>query len=321
MNKILSLLGAILVMTSLHAQVQGNITGKYYETNVDLKVLRYNILHETVDSSQAFIAKSRTKFTAYETIGDKILIKFWRFSNDSINKKSKNEHVSLSNSYTSPPPNWTKYDTTIDNNVLVGSSMNQHAPHSKTSHLANKEVPKKYKDFYISYATNGEYFLMDIKDFNNKTSEFFGESHSFAWGFSTLPIKLRFGGKNKNFDYGTGFSLGINAGYEYQIKSRTRQSIGLLLGAGISTVQVTPETTNNSINKSTTTGAFVPTISIIYSYTNFQIGTFVGIDYIPGEIGKNWAYKNSPWLGLGLGFTIFQKNKSDISSKQQQVER
>lgn len=89
---------------------------------------------------------------------------------------------------------------------------------------------------------------MNLDDFNKKTSEFNGKNHSFIWGFSTLPIKLRFKNGNAPFQYETGFSLGVNAGYEFQFQSRNKQSIGLLLGVGLSAVNITPETVNNYIN-------------------------------------------------------------------------
>lgn len=140
---------------------------------------------------------------------------------------------------------------------------------------------------YISKETNGNYFLMDLEDFNKKTSEFHGKKHSLAWGFSTIPIKLRFGGGDRTFQYNTGFSLGMNVGYERQFQSRLKQSIGLLLGAGISTVGVDPESVNNYIDKSATVGAFTPSLGLVYTLESFQVGVFTGIDYIQGEMGKN----------------------------------
>jgi hypothetical protein len=171
---------------------------------------------------------------------------------------------------------------------------------------------------YISKETNDRYFIMNLHDFNKKTSEFNGTNHSFIWGFSTLPIKLRFKNDNAPFQYETGFSLGVNAGYEFQFQSKNKQSIGFLLGVGISAVNITPETVNDYIDKSITTGAFTPSLALVYTYESFQIGVFTGLDIIPGELGQNWDYKNKPWLGLGLGFTIFQKNKTDTTTEQSQ---
>lgn len=373
MKKLYSLLILIISCTTLFAQEKGNITGKYYVANVDIRVIKYNYLNQTYDSNDTYIAKAGTKFTAYEINGGKILIKFWNFRDTTenpkgtkntdnfkrtaSNKDSQNEPVFMS----SAPTYNTAISTTkitpvqplnVSSEGINYSEETEEETESSTNlfNLNNEEdavtmnvmsmassqsepislsfakfdlIPESniYKGRYISFETNGDYFLIDAKDFNTKTSEFNGRTNSFAWGFSTLPIKLRFGGKERPFEYSTGFSLGINAGYEYQFKSRVKQSIGLLLGMGVSTVLVSPESTNSVINKSTTTGAFVPTLSLIYSYSNFQIGTFVGADFIPGEIGKNWVYRNSPWLGLGLGFTIFQRNKSEMGNEPSQASR
>jgi len=304
MKKLYSLLILLISGNFLYAQEKGNITGKYYVTDVDIRVTKFNLLTDSVEKNSYYIAKSGTKFTAYEIKGDKILIKFWNFRDSS-------------NTFNTSNTLFGKTDSNgLNDTILLGiKNQNQPSPNQQ------KNDSSRYQNYYISYLTNGEYFLIDAKDFNTKTSEFYGRTSSFAWGFSTLPIKLRFGGKDRPFEYSTGFSLGINAGYEYQFKSRVKQSIGVLLGMGVSTVLVSPESTNSVINKSTTTGAFVPTLSLLYSYSHFQIGTFVGADFIPGEIGKNWVYRNSPWLGLGLGFTIFQRNKSDAGREPNQGSR
>jgi hypothetical protein len=232
---------------------------------MDIVVQEFSLINNDTINKK-FIARKNTKFTAYESKNNKLLVKFWNYKNS------------------------TEQNVEANNN---GGK-------------------------YISNETNDKYFLIDLADFNNKTSEYYGDKNSFVWGFSLLPIKLRFGGANRPFNYETGFSLGTSAGYEYQFKSRVKQSIGVLFGIGISTVGITPETVNNYIDKPTTVGAFTPSLGFVYSYENFQIGVFSGYDKIPGELGKNWQYRDSPWLGLGLGFTIFQKNKSADSKIQTQ---
>ena len=259
---------SIFSVSFLKAQENGNITGKYYITNIDIVVNAYNLLDTTIVENSKYIAKKGTKFTAYEIKkGNQLLIKFWDYT-DSRQSEPKNNNEAVYN--------------------------------------------------YISEGTNGYYFIMNLEDFNKKTSEFNGKNHSFTWGFSTIPIKLRFKNENAPFQYETGFSLGVNAGYEFQFQSKTKQSLGLLVGVGISTVNITPETVNNYIDKSTTTGAFTPSLGIVYSFESFQVGLFSGLDIIPGELGQNWDYRNKPWLGVGLGFTIFQKNKTDKNTEQSQ---
>ena len=168
---------------------------------------------------------------------------------------------------------------------------------------------------YISKETNGKYFLMEIEDFNKKVSPYNGYYNSFVWGFTTLPIKVRFKNRNRPFHYANSFSLGVNAGFEHGFRGRKEQAIGGIIGVGGSTVQI--EATDVSENyelTSSTSGAFTLSAGLVYSYEQFQIGCFLGTDLIPGDLGKNWLYQGKPWLGLGLGFTIFQKNKTKASS-------
>lgn len=263
----------ILFSTILFCQEKGNITGKFYIADVDIVVEEYNITKEkTIVNPKKYIAQRNTKFTAHEIIDKKLLVKFWKYKDNTENSAS-----------------------------------------NQTQPVTPEE---EYK--YISINTNDKYFLIDLEEFNKKTSEYNGSNHSVIWGFSTLPIKLRFSGENRPFLYETGFSLGINAGYEYQFRSRTKQSIGFLLGIGVSTIAITPESVNNYVDESSTAGAFTPSLGIVYSFESFQIGLFTGYDIIPGPLGENWVYRNSPWLGLGLGFTIFQKNKTTNASTQEQ---
>lgn len=166
---------------------------------------------------------------------------------------------------------------------------------------------------YISEESNGKYFLMEMEDFNKMTSKFFGSKHSVVWGFSTIPVKLRFKNESSDFDFETGFTLGVNAGYEKGIKGRKDQSWAILAGFGVSTVEV-----YRTGEEPGTSGAFTPSLGVLYAFENFQIGVFTGVDIIGGAEGDSWGYNNKPWLGIGMGFTLFQKNKTNNESKKNQ---
>lgn len=191
----------------------------------------------------------------------------------------------------------------------------QQQPKSTSDSLNAEE----YK-FINQLTANDKYFAIKMKDLDEKTQEYFGISKNFTYGITLIPFKLRFGGSDKDFQYGEGFSLGLNAGVEFSLRSRKQQSVSVLAGIAASTVSVNSESTNNYIeeDKVTTSGAFTPSLGIVYSYERFQIGTFVGWDIIGGALGENWIYNKKPWLGLGLGFTIFQKNKTESSGTQEQ---
>jgi len=264
MKKAFLIIAFLQFVYFLNGQNQSMITGKHYQTLVDIPVKEYDLLNaEPMDTK--YISKRGQKFTAYEVKDSSLIIKFWKFRGVDIQNEAK------------------------------GDGYN-----------------------YIGLNTDHKYFLVRLTDFNMKTREFYGSGVSFVWGFSVLPIKIRLGNQNRDFIFETGFTLGSNVGCEYQFRSRINQSIGLLAGVGISTISVSPETTNNYIDVSTTVGALTPSLGAIYSFDNYQVGLFVGFDFIDGEMGRNWQYTGSPWLGFGLGFSIFQKNKSEASVKQGQ---
>lgn len=272
MRTILLALFALMLSSVVWGQVDGNITGKYYITNIDIPVKQNDITSKDTTSvvNYLHIAKAGTKFTAYEVKKGMLLVKFWKF-NEQGKQKSQTEST-----------------------LIYSNNGGYH---------------------YVSKETDSNYFLMEMEDFNGKVSPYNGYYNSFVWGFTTLPLKVRFKSKNRPFHYANSFSLGVNAGYEHGFRGRKEQAIGAIVGVGGSTVQI--ESTDVSENyelSSSTSGAFTLSAGVVYSYEQFQIGCFLGTDLIPGELGKHWLYQGKPWLGLGLGFTIFQKNKTKASS-------
>lgn len=263
-------------------QERKNITGKYYITNVDIPVYEINFFDEGTTQSilnKKLIATKETKFTVIEILDNNTAkIKFWKY------KKQ-------------------------------GDSDQSQPKSDEEEHL----LPDKYQ-FIDSLTSVNKYFAINIKDLDEKTQEYFGASRSFTYGITLIPFKLRFGGNNKSFQYGEGFSLGLNAGMEFNLRSRKQQAISILAGIAGSTVSVDSESTNNYIeeDKVTTSGAFTPSVGVVYAYERFQVGAFVGWDIIGGELGDNWIYNKKAWLGLGLGFTIFQKNKTESTGNQEQ---
>lgn len=248
-----------------NAQEQNNITGNFYVTNIDIPVFQFDFVKGKAMGQNTAIARRNTKFTAYKIEKDKLVVKFWDYS-DSL-------------------PDEGQYQPLAEDQGTL----------------------------YISQKTNGKYFLMEMEDFNKMTAPYFGSKHSVVWGFSTIPIKLRFKNESSDFDFETGFTLGVNAGYEYSFRSRKEQAIAFLTGFGVSTVEV-----SHLEGEPSTSGAFTPSLGVLYAYENFQVGLFLGKDFIGGSGGDSWGYNGKTWLGIGMGFTIFQQNKTNTDSKNNQ---
>ena len=108
----------ILFSVNVFSQERGNITGKFFITNMDIVVQEFSLINNDTINKK-FIARKNTKFTAYESKNNKLLVKFWNYKNS------------------------TEQNVEANNN---GGK-------------------------YISNETNDKYFLIDLADFNNKTSE------------------------------------------------------------------------------------------------------------------------------------------------------
>jgi len=53
--------------------------------------------------------------------------------------------------------------------------------------------------------------------------------------------------------------------------------------------------------------AFSPGLGFGYHYDTFGLFIAGGMDFpIGNTIATNWRYKNQPWIGFGVGFSIFK---------------
>lgn len=69
-----------------------------------------------------------------------------------------------------------------------------------------------------------------------------------------------------------------------------------------------------SVPKSSVAYTFMPSAGIVYQHEAFQIGIFIGEDFIVGELGRNWKYQGKPGLGLAIGVSLFTKNNDQNST-------
>ncbi len=147
--------------------------------------------------------------------------------------------------------------------------------------------------------------------------------HSFTFGAVTVPIKLRFGSKDDNgnrkryFDFTSDVNIGLSAGYKLRPNRNDNFAINFLGGVSITSVEVDEQTTDSFVSTNTKAAAFTPNLSIVFEAKNFQIGIFSGIDFLSGELSDNWIYQNKPWLGIGLGYGIFSKDKKESNQTEQ----
>lgn len=151
------------------------------------------------------------------------------------------------------------------------------------------------------------FFLVSKSQFD---SDF--EENNSRLGFASviLPIKIRFGDKRNGERIYTKFESGINLGVAltYRLNKKLK-SVDTYAIASLSTSQVNldAETTNNFITSSQSALALTPSLGFLFQFkNNLQILAITGIDIISGKIGREWVYRDRPFVGIGLGFNIAQ---------------
>jgi len=176
-----------------------------------------------------------------------------------------------------------------------------------------EQIPEKT----IDKDENGLTFYISDEDLKSyATNTFRKPKGAFKIDGVVLPIKLRF--KNKQpageFDFEQSISVGPAVSWQVNYGGAFgTSSFSLLTGVNITNVSVDDKTVaNNLITSKTTVLALSPFIGFNIDYQNITFSVITGYDVIPGKVGSNWAYRNSPWLGFGIGTSIF----STTSKKQ-----
>ncbi|MES2648089.1 MAG: hypothetical protein V4717_14525 [Bacteroidota bacterium] len=169
--------------------------------------------------------------------------------------------------------------------------------------------------FVVNAAGEDIFFRLpqiDSKDSYALNAEKFQKKGIFTVGASTTLIKIRPGqkepkdGYNIYSEFGNDFNIGISAGFKFKPYRRLEVSHSLVGGLSFSSIKVTPYTTKNFIESESTQACVTFSAGYVFEYNKFQVSVFTGLDMMSGEIGRNWIYRNRPWIGLGFGFQIFR---------------
>lgn len=154
------------------------------------------------------------------------------------------------------------------------------------------------------------YYKMTMLQYRS-VAEAYRKKGSFVVGASTTLIKIR-PGNNKDGDeaiyseFGNDFNVGLTAGWRIIPSRNFDFAVSIVGGFSFSSIKVTPQTTRNFITSEATQSCITFNGGLVFEIEKFQISTFVGIDAMSGEVGKNWIYRNRPWIGLGFGYEIFK---------------
>jgi hypothetical protein len=178
-------------------------------------------------------------------------------------------------------------------------------------------VPKftnaQYNEKFVRAGNDKMYFLMPSVDFD-RFCEKPVSRNSFAVGIPTIPAKLRFGNggtgdEPRYFRFEGNVSLGLSAGYKRSFGEDFKNAFNVLAGFTVASVPVDPSTTQDKVTSSTNAASFSPHIGLVFEVEKFQIGLYTGLDFLDGELNKYWVYRHQPWLGIGIGYSIFAASK------------
>jgi|GEM_PF-6658672 len=172
-------------------------------------------------------------------------------------------------------------------------------------------------DAFIGEWANGLAFSMSVSSFSTGAKPFYGKLNEFTWGAMTLPIRVRFGRNNANrfFNFEENLNLGLSAGLRHQYQGTVEHSINFMGGFAISNVKTDSVSLRSGYDsKNQSARAFTINMGVLYQYESFQIGVYLGKDYLPGVLSKLWLYQGKTWVGLVIGVSLFSRNSTKAAT-------
>lgn len=161
----------------------------------------------------------------------------------------------------------------------------------------------------IDSSDNGKVFFVKADDVKSKaTASFHKPKGWLSVEGVVLPIKLRFKTKQPggDFDFLQSVSIGpaIAKVWNYGGAFGT-SSFSVLAGMNITNVSVDENSTQGVVTSKTTLLGLSPFAGMSYTYSGISLSLLTGIDILTGKAGRTWAYRKSPWFGIGVGTAIF----------------
>jgi len=177
---------------------------------------------------------------------------------------------------------------------------------------------------YLSRDEKGDFGKRDIYYYQLENRQTIKLRFSEAT-VSALSIPLKYRLRDNDSEIGEEFTTDFNAnlfvGISFYGKtsffhrkdvgniSNTRKwTGGVLIGA--STVTLNPSNTAAAnqpldINTEIVKGLGTIGLGLTYSYNKINLGGFIGWDYSIGDDAEKWNYNKKPWLGIALGYSLF----------------
>lgn len=176
------------------------------------------------------------------------------------------------------------------------------------------KVNKPNKDSTV-YDLSRTYYLVSTQLILSQSKEFDNKNNTWNIGLLALPVKLRpFATEPGQFDFTDGFSVGTTFSWTIHHNWRTGFTHNLLLYAGLSSYTADSSKIREK-REDYKIAAFSPAIGWMWEKNGVQLSLLTGFDFPAGSIQQKWVYRNKPWIGIGLGLSLFKISNSESTGK------
>ncbi len=160
--------------------------------------------------------------------------------------------------------------------------------------------------------SNRKYFLVPVSALGTDAIPVYEtgwKSQRLTIGATTLPFKLRL----HNFDFAKDLNIGTVIGVNRRIHPTKNNFVNYLFNISISVNDIDNLSARNvpadqlpakNIASLTLGGG------VVWQFGKGQVGLFYGFDFMSHSnwTKYHWVYNKMPWIGIGFGINIFQKD-------------
>jgi hypothetical protein len=174
-------------------------------------------------------------------------------------------------------------------------------------------------DLFVNMQDSTHLFYFEIAD--NPTLGYILKYRSIPYavtevGAMTIPFKYYFkdGSNDLPADASTDLNLSLYVGRKwgrqrfYRDKEKNHESVSFTATGffGPTKIEIKKESVKDTSSFTVESNELGIALGagVGFSYRDFNIGIFGGIDVPLSEAGRNWNYAYKPWIGFGIGYAL-----------------
>lgn len=178
---------------------------------------------------------------------------------------------------------------------------------------AGDENAKSSNKKFVADDSGNSFFFLLPKTLYTSTAASVKQMGSWIFNVATTLVKMRPGKKEPKDNYkiyteiNNDINIGGNFGYRFA-DAINEKSFSVVAGFAFSSIKVTPYSSKEFLKSDEMVGCGTLSLGAIFEVEKFQVCLFSGIDIMPGEVGRNWIYRDRPWIGIGFGYQLVRTN-------------